>query len=421
MRSSLLAGFLLSGSILSVASAVDIEGVLPASLDQPRIYVAISTDAKSKPLVAKGGSMEDILGGMLGSKGDKETSDTFAVEAFLDTGASGFMLSQSTADALGVTPAKTADGKPITFYDVGVAGKEPFLVTGSYYLRSSEYSGNTDGTTFENYSPPTGPIRLKIREGGGGMLEEMMGALDVAGMPLMWGKVVVVDARPLSKLDKLKTTLVSPGDKSIPSVDTSISLTYIDYTRFTQTEPPSAPSVQLEPNPMIGPDPFNKADQTKPVTITHHGKSAALTMLLDTGAASSMISVAKARELGIEIGDDGKLTNVPEKEQFMLPIGGIGGSKNINGFYVDVVELPAARGEPIRYLKAPVLVMDISVTDEKKHESFTLDGVFGMNYLVASASISAGLTGGVDQTHDGPFDLIVIDHAKKTLGLKIRK
>lgn len=248
-----------------------------------------------------------------------------------------------------------------------------------------------------------------------------MGGLDVAGMPLMWNKVMVVDARPLAKLDKLRTTLVAPGDKSIPGVDSTVTLTYVDYTRFTQTEPAGAPSVQLAPNPMIGPDPFRKDDPNKPVTLTHNGKSASLTMLLDTGAASSMISTQKAKELGIVIGPDGKLTNVPEKEQFTLPIGGIGGAKNVNGFFVDVVQLPTVAGEPVRYVKAPVLVMDISVTDEKRGESFTLDGVFGMNYLVASASISAGLMAGIDETHDGAFDFIVIDHAKKTLGLKLKK
>lgn len=416
-----LPAVLLACSFASASLAADIEGVLPASLDQPRIYVAISVDAKSKPLAAKGGSLEDLLGGALGTKGEKEEIENFAVEAFLDTGASGIMLSQSTAEALGIAPAKTADGREITFYDVGVAGKEPFLVTGSYYLRSSEYSGNTDGMTFEDYSPPTGPIRLKIREGGGGMLEAMMGSIDVAGMPLMMGKVMVLDARPLDQLDKLKTSLVPSDDKSIPKTDVAVSLTYVNYARFTQTDPPTAPTVQLAPNPMIGPDPFDKSDRAKPVTISHKGKSAALTMLLDTGAASSMISTAKAKQLGIEIDEDGKLTNVPANEQFTLPIGGIGGAKNVNGFFVDVVQLPTVAGEPIRYLKAPFLVMDISVTDEKSGEAFTLDGVFGMNYLVASASISSGLMAGIADTHGGAFDFIVIDHARKTMGLKLRK
>ena len=223
-RGSILCVVFSAGSVVSIVNAIDIEGVLPAALDQPRIYLAISTDARGKPLTAKvDDGLASILGGAVNRKeGKDEDAETFAVEAFLDTGASGVMLSESTASALGIEPAKAPGGGDITFYDVGVAGKEPFLVTGSYYLRSSEYSGNTDGSNIDVYSPPTGPIRLKIREGGG-MLEEMLGGLDVAGMPLMWNKVMVVDARPIAKLDKLKTTLVAPGDKSRKSSSRSTS------------------------------------------------------------------------------------------------------------------------------------------------------------------------------------------------------
>ena len=115
---------------------------------------------------------------------------------------------------------------------------------------------------------------------------------------------------------------------------------------------------------------------------------------------------------------------MPAKEQFTLPIGGIGGAKNVNGFFVESVVLPVSKGEPIRYVKSPVLVLDISVKDEKTGEKYTLDGIFGMNYLVASASISMGLGGmggGVDDMHDGAFDAFVVDHVKKTLGLKLKK
>jgi hypothetical protein len=419
--------------LASAARAADIEGVLPASMDQPRIYVAIARDAKSKPLAAKGGAaggLADILGEALGEKkrrpaageaGGEEELGTFAVDAFLDTGASGIMLSKPTAEALGIAPMKTRDGQPVTFYDVGVGGMESFLVTDAFVLRTCDYGGNTDGDDLARYAPPAAPLRLKIRESSG-LMDELTGGLDVVGMPIMMNRVMVVDARPLAKYEKLRTSLVPPGDKSIPAVDSTIALTYVDYARFTQLKPAGAPSVTLAPNPMIGPSPFVKGDATKPIAMTHGGKSTTLTMLLDTGAASSMISSRKARELGIEVGDDGRLTNVPAKAQFMLPIGGIGGTKNVNGFFVDAVVMPVVKGEPIRYVKAPVLVLDISVRDEKSGEQFTLDGVLGMNYLVASASISTGLTGaGLDDMHDGAFDQIVIDHVKKTLGLKLKR
>jgi hypothetical protein len=418
-----------AGLMLATAvQAADIEGVLPASMDQPRIYVAIAKDAKSAPLAAKGGGMADILGEALGEKRKKaapgeEDPGPFAVDAFLDTGASGVMLSKPTAEGLGIKPMVGSNGKHVTFYDVGVGGMESFLVTDAYVLRTSEYGSNSEGEDINRYAPPAAPIRLKIREESG-LMDELTGGLDVAGMSMMMGKVMVVDCRPIAKYEKLKTSLVLPGDKSIPAVDSTIPLSYVDFTRFTKLEPAGAPSVTLAPNPMIGPSPFATGDKSGAVTMTHGGKTTTLTILLDTGAASSMISSKKAKELGIVVGDDGKLTNVPAKEQFTLPIGGIGGSKNVNGFYVDAIVLPVNKGEPIRYVKAPVLVLDISVKDDKTGEKYTLDGVFGMNYLVASASVSMGLGGmggGVDDMHDGAFDGFVIDHVKKTLGLKLKK
>jgi len=111
---------------------------------------------------------------------------------------------------------------------------------------------------------------------------------------------------------------------------------------------------------------------------------------------------------------------VPAKEQFTLPIGGIGGMKNINGFFIDALDLPVAHGQPIRYVKCPVLVQDISVQDQRTGEKYTIGGVFGVNYLVASASVSLGLNAGVDDIHDGPYSFFVIDLSRETLGLKLR-
>jgi hypothetical protein len=142
-------------------------------------------------------------------------------------------------------------------------------------------------------------------------------------------------------------------------------------------------------------------------------------MLLDTGAACSMISKKKAAELGVTYGPDGDtLTGVPAKEQFSLDVGGIGGSKRSTGFYLDVLALPAKAGQPVVYAKAPVLVSDVTVADPATGKTFTLDGVFGMNFLVASANVTGGLLPDLDKVVDGPFQFVVIDHAHATLGLK---
>ena len=76
--------------------------------------------------------------------------------------------------------------------------------------------------------------------------------------------------------------------------------------------------------------------------------------------------------------------------------------------------------QPIIYGKAPVLVNDITVMDPKTHETFTLDGVFGMNFLVASANVTGGLMPDIGQLTEGPFTMIVIDHSRRFLGLNPR-
>ena len=402
------------------ALAVDVQGVLPASMDQPRIYLAVCRDGKVEPLAAKGEAGGDTLAALLGEKPDKNhpPAPNFTIEAFLDTGASGTMLAKSTADALGVRAAKVG-GKAVTFSDVGVAGKEAFGVTEPLRVRQAEYSGRTEGNDLGAYSPPGPAAPLKIRNAGG-LLEEMTGALDIAGTPLMAGRVMVVDCRPVAQYDKLRTRLLSPGDRDIPKPTARVPLTMVDFDRFTQTEPIGAPKVDSAPNPMIGPHPFRKNDAAKPVTITHHGKSATLTMLLDTGSAATMISVAKAKAIGIEIGDDARIKNVPAKDQFSLPIGGIGGSADVPGCFIDGLALPVLAGEAIKYVKMPVLIKDVTVVDEATNEAFTLDGVFGMNALVASASVSGGLNAGVDDIHDGAFDFFTVDFPNKTLGLTLK-
>jgi hypothetical protein len=221
-------------------------------------------------------------------------------------------------------------------------------------------------------------------------------------------------------MDKLRTQLLPAGDRAIPAVDVVVPLTYVDFDRFTTLEPNGAPPPQTAPNPMIGPNPFSPADKASPVTVTFGTQSAKLTMLLDTGAASSILSTDVAKSLGVTIDASGKLTNIPAREQFTLPIGGIGGAKDVHGFYLDSLQLPVARGQPIRYVKCPVLVQDITVKDAATGESYTLAGVLGMNYLVASADVSTGLSAGVDQIHDGAYDHFTIDAANKMLGLKLK-
>jgi hypothetical protein len=264
-------------------------------------------------------------------------------------------------------------------------------------------------------------LRAELRTGGG-LLEMLTGGLDVAGMPVMSGKVVLIDPKPLNSFtDKLRTTVLSADDARIPKVARHISLTYVSFDRFARVTPGGSPPT-TSPNPMIGPDPFKPKDAASAVVTQFRGKSAKLTMLLDTGAVCSMISRKHAEQLGVKYSTDGKkLLGIPDKEQFSLTIGGIGGNKSAVGFYLDKLTLPVGKGErPIVYGKAPVLVNDISPVDPKTQQTFTLDGVFGMNFLVATANVTGGLLPDIGNLTEGPFTMIVIDHSRGFLGVTPR-
>lgn len=406
----------------TTARPIEVEGVLPASLDQPRIYMALFTSPKSDPLVVQ---QQAMVAGMeqlreLGLLDDADMQPTFAIEAFLDTGASGIMLSKPTTDALGLIPHKMPDGKEAEFFDVGVAGMEAFAISQPLYIRAAGYGGDTSSTDRSQYHPAAAGVRLKLRKENS-MLDTMTGGVDVAGMPVMLGRVMLVDARPLRDLSLLDTRILPPGDSSIPRADTTIRLTYVDFTRFTQRDPANAPPATLAPNPLIGPDPFKPNDPTPGIILRHGDQQTSRTMLLDTGAASSFISSDTARSLGIQIDDEGNFTNVPAGDQFSLPIGGVGGIKTVRGLYVDGMEFPSMSGRPVRFKRVPVMVLDISVNDEASGQTYTLDGVLGMNLFVASANITGGSLAGLDEVREGAFDFITIDHRAGTLGLTVRK
>jgi hypothetical protein len=410
-RATNLAIALLTLSASAVLRAEDIVGVQPAALDQPRVYLNVRRTESSSPLAAKA---------------DGQASS--AIEAFLDTGASALVVSDETYKALGIgketasasttQPSGSGDAE---YEDVGVGGSEKSFISEPLFVSTAPYSSATDGSNENGYCKPIGPLRAELRASSG-VIEMLTGGMDVAGMPLMAGKVAMIDPKPLNTFaDKLRTTVLSSDDARIPKVACHVPLTYVAFDNFTRCTPGATPPT-TGANPMIGPNPFNKDDHAKPVYVRFNGKTEKLTMLLDTGAVCSMISTKQAALLGVKYSADGKkLIGVPEKEQFQLTVGGIGGSKSAVGFYLEKLALPTEKGEPaIIYGKAPVLVNDITVMDPKTQQTFTLDGVFGMNFLVAGANITGGLLPDLGQLTQGPFTMIVIDHSRKFLGVNPR-
>jgi hypothetical protein len=379
-------------------AAVDeaIEGVQAAALDQPRIYLNVRRTARG-PVLETGGK-ESVSG----------------IEAFLDTGASGVMLPEDTVKQLGIHTEQGRDGKAVQFDDVGIAGSEHFGVSETLFLATAHYDSNTTGEEAAAYSVPFGPIRAQVRPAGG-ILQMLAPNLGIAGMPVMAGRVAVIDTKGLADFEKLRTALYSPGDRRIPKTTKHVPLTYISFARFTRTTPAGAPGPNLGSNPMIGPDPFNPNTAVKPVVLRHGNRTARVTLLLDTGAAASILSTKVAAKLGITV-NNGALSGVPQDQQFSLPVGGLGGMTNAPGTFFDRLELPTREGPPVAYKRAPFLVSDVSVRDAEG-KTFTLDGVIGMNFLCASAEIKGGLLPDIGNIVASPFRYIVVDNKTGVLGL----
>ena len=348
--------------------------------------------------------------------------------------------------------APAAAEEEVLFADVGVGGTDLFHVSTPLYVSLAPFGNSADVDNInsydEVYDQTFGPLRTQIAIEPA---DELLGPLDVFGMPVMAGKVVVMDGRPLNAEDifdlgTMKTYVYSPGTPFNPADDEEnpgiaptnlhVDLSYASFERFTDVTPAGAPGPTLRHNPFIGPNPIRAIDPTLPaddtpgVTIGQDGRSFTGSFLLDTGAVASMVSRHSAEAVGVTYAEGTFGTDEPRlvdaagndlPNQFSLTIGGIGGSTKVAGFFLDSMTLQTVEGAPIHYVGAPVLVADISVEDPDTGQDLTLDGIFGMNSLVASAFIDENdpfpfptdITG-------GPYDWIVFDEPGKVLGLKLK-
>jgi hypothetical protein len=328
---------------------------------------------------------------------------------------------------------------------------------------------------------PVHPDRPPLSE-----FDELLSGLDVFGMPVMKGKVVVMDARPVNQVIQvfgglledpngdlddfgdipidlidlnMRTSVVPHAAGQYPTTTHNIMLSYADFAPYTSTTPDDTLAPTLASNPFIGPnplrDPAGPADTTPPITLgfgTHHTTAS---FLLDTGAAASMISSKIAGELGVRYRDvpdgadpelevfdpsDNSVTATLVPNQFHLTIQGISGVEVIAGFYLDEMILRTllgdsdsplanaltdpARANDIAFIGAPVLVYDLvydpgdplNLNDDK-----TLDGIFGMNFLVGTADFEMAADGfpifnGLAQ---GAFGDIVFNDPEHYLGLNL--
>ncbi len=411
-----------------VASALDISGVLPVAVDQPQINAIITNPATGNVLTTSGGYS--------------------VIQAYLDTGTSSIVLSHSTWTGLGITQS-SSNGQNVVFNDVAIGGTTPFYVSTPYDISTAPFSVNTD-QTIGGTPPPIsafgntiGPAQMELTEQPS-PLSSLTGATDIMGMPVMNGKVTVLDLGPannfasVSNPGETESYIYAPGTPYNPSeINTNpgivpttyqVGLSYASFQQFTTQTPAGAAGPVYAPNPFIGPNPvaaFNGQTQTNAppgVTIAFNNATATGSFLLDTGAQASFISQAMASQVGVkyEAGTYGTAnpvlvyasTGKVVPNQFTIPLGGAGGSSlTAAGFYLSSLSLQTKQGTTITFTNAPVEVVDVTVTDPTTGKTLTLAGDLGMNFFEPSGTVN------LSQVNGAAFNWMTIDQPNSQLGL----
>ena len=181
-------------------SDLEIDGTFEAAVSLPKIYFLFQREPNGLPL---------------------EVDGSFEINyAFLDTGASGLLISRETAEIMDINTAPGAQ-----FVDTGVAGDEFFDVSEELYI-------GVAGFSVENPEDPSiykvsGPWRLQVNQT---YSDELLGPIDLLGIPLMAGKTVVLDTGVTnSLLEDTKADILEPNDPSIPVSDFLVPLRFEKY------------------------------------------------------------------------------------------------------------------------------------------------------------------------------------------------
>ncbi len=383
-----------AGDVCAQEAAVVVEGTLEAALGQPMVQVRLSDGRRV--LTGRSTELEQLLG-----EADEVVR---SFPAFLDTGAGSFVISRSTAERFGVEAAPDA-----VYIEVGLHGEVEMGVSRPY---SVALAGSDGGGGRVEFTALEREARLLLnRSAEAPMLQQLAGGVDVVGMPAIQRLVVEIvptapkaqpEVEALHELLQPPLVLLHQGRPRIAPGDLVVALESMDFNRRRHPKN-SGPLPALASNPVVS-----------GIAIDHAGRSVAGDWLLDTGAASSIISSAHAQRLGL-LDETGKPAREPD---FRLTVTGISGTPREHpGFVVDRVRVPADRSRTIEYRRVHVIVRDVLVRLDDGRD-VTLDGVFGMNLLLASA---AGLHDGVpDKVADAPFKRVWIDGRGRRMILERR-
>jgi hypothetical protein len=358
-----------SACVCADSNDLNIDGVFEAALDLPRIYFLLKRDPNGPPL---------------------EYMGSFELNyAFLDTGASGILMSRETAEYMGLAIEPEAQ-----YVDAGVAGEEYFDVSELLYIGTANFNA------LDPYDPEiytiSGAWRFQINQNYADLFP-----LDILGMPVMAGKTVVLDPTGLNNLSNYFCADIKQADDlTIPAVDFKVVLRFEKYV-FPEDPRNIPPLPVLAYNPVID-----------NIIVEYNGITSTGSWLFDTGGTISNMSVAQGVELGLT-DEYGEPIVTPD---FYIDIGGIGGQVTLPGFQIDNLIIPTLCGYNLVFNNARITVHDIGVYDPEIDEYIILDGVFGSNFLCASAKLESG---GIVDLAAGAFNRIVIDTQNALLGFDV--
>ena len=347
-----------------------LEGVYEAALDLPRIFFLLKRTPDGDPILYEG---------------------YFELNwAFLDTGASGLLLSKETTDLMEIAIEPNA-----VYVDVGVGGEEYFDVSESLYVGTAGFEVEDPYDT-EVYTI-FGPWRFQVKQYTVVFPEE---PLDILGIPPMAGQTIVFHPGATNELEYFSADIREPNDTGIPEVDFQVPVRFDKYITPDN-------SSNVGPLPGLGYNPM-----IDNITVDYNSQSSTGNWLLDTGASLSLISVAQGVEFGL-VHEDGTPIGTPD---FSIPIGGIGGTLEIPGFELDSMAIPTLSGYNLVYDKPRLGVLDIGVYDETTGQYKMLDGVFGSNFLCGSAKLVDGWPVELSGTI---FEYLVLDMRGGFLGFDL--
>jgi len=174
------------------AKDLNFQGIHEAALDLPRIYFLLKRTPSGPPILFQGHFELNY--------------------AYLDTGASGILMSLETVSLMGLDIEPNA-----RFVDVGVGGDEYFAVSQPLYLGTAGSPAAPDAYAI------TGPWRFQVSIA---KADPLIGPIDIIGIPAIAGKTVVLNPGATNSINYFGADIKEPNDPTVPQVDFEIPLRF---------------------------------------------------------------------------------------------------------------------------------------------------------------------------------------------------